>query len=448
VSKFLTLEGVPSGRRINPLFAGLLDAPPKPIETAATRAAFAVRQDAEMWKGSDEAERQTPAFMKRLEAMSKATEEGQKYSEKESLFTTYEPPKGEKPRADLENIMSFGESLADEGLGWGWRNLRRAFTPPARVRKIFKRVVTPPKTLRKVIRYAGAIATLPYTAFAGKQRNKMFGLKGKEMRVFDAAAKVHRTIQIAVAAYVTGGAISGSMSHVAGGAFTKFLAKSAIKQAIMKGGKFIMKDSVKGEIWSIGKNAMGQIIGSKFSKNQVAPEEYAALPANEPVPVGVNGGPGGGSGSGGAPSGGGFAPGQDESAQEPDLAPSVAGSSTMTPGTQDTPPGYKLGEFTTDKATRADNSEINPLGSYAGVNPLVNDSETAKAKFDEASIEELMSKRDGTPTSEGLVPTDQPLSLAFEAALSQVREIQGGVIRGNRVKRNRAVARTLWGNLA
>jgi hypothetical protein len=123
----------------------------------------------------------------------------------------------------------------------------------------------------------------------------------------------------------------------------------------------------------------------------------------------------------------------------------------MTPGTQDTPPGYKLGEFSTDKAAREDNTASNPLGSFGRVNPLINDAAGSKQAFDELSITELISKGkpdESAPEDAGLPPTDQALSDSFDSALSHVREIQGGVIRGNRVKRNRTVARALWGNLA
>jgi len=116
-----------------------------------------------------------------------------------------------------------GEALAAQGLD-GF-SFKRAFTPPRAVRNVIRRVFKPvarifkpPQFLKKAIRYAGAVATLPYTAFAGRQRNKMFGLKGNELKVFDIGAKLHRTAQIAVAVVVTGGVLKGAMVGAKAGA--------------------------------------------------------------------------------------------------------------------------------------------------------------------------------------------------------------------------------------
>lgn len=204
----------------------------------------------------------------------------------------------------------------DEELAWGWKNIRRAFTPPRSIRQTFSsafkavskvhvtRLARPfakfakktfgtkfKKFAKKGLRYAGAWYTLPLTMFGGaKIRNKAFGLKGGEMRTFDAAAKVGRIAAIATLAVVGGPAIAGSMGKFAGGGMSKYLAsaggKSFLGQSVGgKIGSVMIKDTIKNQIMRVVKDSGGKLVGSVINKNQVPPEVYNDLPDNTPVPT-------------------------------------------------------------------------------------------------------------------------------------------------------------------
>ena len=354
-----------------------------------------------------------------------------------------------------------GEALAAQGLD-GF-SFKRAFTPPRALRRAFRpiaRLIKPPSFLKKAIRYGGAIATLPYTAFAGKQRNKMFGLKGNELRNFDIAAKLHRTAQIAVVTVVSAGALSGAGAGAAGAAkagtlgagklgaagLTKagaakvsaslaakgmsfgakhsvlaFLGKTAAATALTKGASFLMKDSKSGAVWEMGSNAAGDLISSKFDKGSFTPSDYASMPDNQPMPVP----PSDPSGGGGAPSGGGEYPDRSSGVPDPGVAPSVAGADAS----------EYTGEEPTDES-RAQN---------AAPNPLDDDAEVMKTEsFDNASLTEMkdssVSASDDNPEPRG---TDDDLSCDFDRALGLVRSRQAG-----RIRTARATPAALWGSLS
>lgn len=190
----------------------------------------------------------------------------------------------------------------DDGTLGFWGRLKRMFTPPRSVRQIFSeayrsvskvkvaqalRPITKmkmPAVMKKVVKYAGAINTLPLTLASGKLRNQVFGLKGAEIAMFDKAAKIGRIGAVAVASVVGAPALAGAMGPKAGLLMgkmgTSFLGKGV-------GGKlasFIIKDAAKSAIWRVTKDAAGKLIGEKFNKDQIPPEEYAAIPEDMPVP--------------------------------------------------------------------------------------------------------------------------------------------------------------------
>lgn len=214
------------------------------------------------------------------------------------------------------------EGPLDEGLAWGWGNITRMFTPPRSVRQTFSdafksvskvsvaKITRPfqkfaiPKNFSKSfskigkvavkgLKMAGAVATLPQTLWAGKARNQIFGLKGNEMKMFDAAAKAGRMVAVAVGSVVGGPAIAGSLSKTAAGPLTKYLASAGGKSflgqgAIGKLGSIIIKDAVKGQIMRVVKDAGGKLVGNTFNKSQVPAEVYDSLPDNQPVSTLVN----------------------------------------------------------------------------------------------------------------------------------------------------------------
>lgn len=262
-------------------------------------------------------------------------------------------------RATMLNLLGTQvEGCYDDGTLGGW--LSRAFTPPAAIR----RMVKPSKAMSKVLRYAGAAAFTAAMPFGiglvmGKQRNKIFGLKGHEQKAFDAAAKVGRIAAVAVVTVAGGAAIMAAMSPAAAAgaaplltpaatgaaafapetvafagtgivaptAFTSVAtagtgaaastgffagAQSFLQSAIgSKVGSFIIKDIGKEMVMKITSDAVGRLTGSAYSKDQIPPETYDALPPNVPVP---------------APS---YAGG--------DMAPMVAGTGSMEPNSNISP---------------------------------------------------------------------------------------------------------------
>jgi len=322
-SDFLTLEGL-----------GYLTPADTEKRINEQKAAFAAKADHDMWAQSDEAERAewkatrnelyTPTM---TEAISKTPDlfaiRTKEYKEKymPSIFTTLGEVQKERgflgvgelvipmmayngfkmpSMRDPQDVAALGQAAicslmgydfdteGDQQLAWGWGNIRRMFTPPARVRKILK----VPKALSKVIRFAGAIQTLPLTLFSGKLRNQAFGLKGNEMKMFDSAAKIGRITAVATATLVGLPAITGGMSGTAagnlgtgvsgpGGGFLSQLTGSKI-------GAFIIKDVAKDMVMRVAKDALGNIVGEKFNKDQIPPEQWAAMPDNTPVPTSMD----------------------------------------------------------------------------------------------------------------------------------------------------------------
>jgi hypothetical protein len=232
----------------------------------------------------------------------------------------------------------------------GGFSFKRAFTPPRAIRKMIK----PPKAVSKVLRYAGAAAFTFATPFGlglvmGRQRNKMFGLTGGEMKAFDAAAKVGRIATIAVATVAGGAAIIGALSAPAAAAAAPLLTPAAVPAAtgasgIMaateaattapligagvlpaagaapfsvaagvapssglfsgalsflksgmdtKVGSFIIKDVGQEMVMRVTSDLTGRLLGEKFNKDQIPPEVYNALPPNQPIPTATEQGGGG-----------------------------------------------------------------------------------------------------------------------------------------------------------
>jgi len=329
-SDFLTLQGL----------AGLGWLTPAEAEArvAAQKSEAASKEDAYGWKQSDEAER-IQGQKSRDELYTSATSDtaykapdlfeiiNKPYKEKyeASIFSTLGEVKKERgylgvgelvlpmmaynglvfPNMKEErHVAALGQAVmcalsgidfdfeGDEQLAWGWGNITRMFTPPARIMQKLKiklpAKLKPPAILSKAIRFAGAISTLPLTLASGKLRNQVFGLKGNEMKIFDQAAKVGRITAVAVATVVGAPAILGSMSGTAanglgtgltgpsGGFLGKFIGS--------KVGSFLIKDAAKDMVWRVTKDALGKIVGEKFNKDQIPPEEYAAMPDAVPVP--------------------------------------------------------------------------------------------------------------------------------------------------------------------
>jgi len=233
--------------------------------------------------------------------------------------------------------LDFYDSEDDGSLGF-FKRIRRMFTPPRSVRQVFSdayrsvskvkvaqalRPVTKmklPQTFKKIVRYAGAVNTLPLTLASGKLRNQVFGLKGSEIAVFDKAAKVGRITAAAAASIVGAPAIAGAMGPKAGAAFLKAQGSGFLGKGIgSKLASFVVKDAATKSLWRITKDAAGKLIGEKFQADQIPAEEYAMLPDSVPVP----------------------------SATEPNLISTpafVGGSSSMEPFTQTSPAPAQYGE--------------------------------------------------------------------------------------------------------
>lgn len=129
----------------------------------------------------------------------------------------------------------------------GW--FKRAFTPPRSVRKFFKRATLPPRAIRKPfaatgrflkkgLRYYGAGLATVYTGgfMPASTRNRMFGLKGREAKNADVAAKVTKIVAITAATVVTGGAAMAAMAPAAGAGAAATAAGAAASGAAATGG--------------------------------------------------------------------------------------------------------------------------------------------------------------------------------------------------------------------
>jgi len=206
-----------------------------------------------------------------------------------------------------------GEQM-DESLAWGWKNISRMFTPPRSIRQTFSsafkavskgavaKITRPfqkfaiPKSFKKVgtqvgkgLKFAGAIATLPQTLWAGKARNQVFGLKGNQMKMFDIAAKIGRQVAVSVGTMVGGPAIAGSLGK-AGGPLTKYLASAGGKSFLGSGamgklGSVLIKDQAKGLLMKVVKDSGGKLVGNLMNRSQIPPEQYDALPDATPIPT-------------------------------------------------------------------------------------------------------------------------------------------------------------------
>jgi len=425
---FLTLEG-PSPRKrslCNPLsFLSLGEsftntAAFKAAAARENKAALTSRQSTSMWVESDEAGRQN-AMAKRLEELQKDP----------NAAVTEKTP-------DLFSIYSMGESSADQGLslgGWSWR---RAFTPPARVRNIVRRIVPkqisrmlkPSKTFKKGLRYYGAtLFTMTGPGmFMGKTRNKMFGLTGGEQKTFDKAAKVAKYVAAAVVVVATAGAaapaMSGTMAKLgasAGGkmGFLKYLGSSLGKKFLTnKAGSVLMKDIGGDAVFKMVKSGIGSIITSKIDKSSIPPEEYAALPNNVPVEIPQAQAPAGNAGRG---EGGGGA-GQGYSEQEPQEMPaSQAGANSMDPVSQENPDSDNYMATLPPAPTP-------PAFDDMTMPELV---DTERQKYDEAAE---------APPEEAPVEETQASKFEenFNQALSGVRSRSLGAMRSGFLKRKKA----------
>lgn len=251
--------------------------------------------------------------------------------------------------ATMATLSGYDFSGLSEEENLGRWSFRRMFTPPAAVRRAvtratapISRMITPPAAVKKVLRYAGAAAFtagMPFGAglFMGKQRNKIFGLKGGEIKTFDAAAKVGRIGAIAVVSVAGGAAILTSLSAPAAAGLSPLLSSSPalpaglaspltagipgasplfagamgggapfslatagtgagggllasatgfLKSAIgSKVGSFIIKDVAKEMVMKVVMNKMGQPQGEIYQRDQLPPEVYNSLPANTPIPA-------------------------------------------------------------------------------------------------------------------------------------------------------------------
>lgn len=428
---FLTLEGHSPRKRNSPSLSSILNTGESLAAAPAWGSSYAARRAAaeeaagvaRTAAGKIAAEDVQTAeairhqgMTKRLADLMKPTEEGQEKSK--GLFSMYD--------------LDFDD---EEGLGF-WKRIRRMTTPPARVRQVFRRVVTPPRTFRRYIpkvkvgsalkkigRYGFAASTLPLTAFGGgKVRNKLFGLQGKEMKLFDLAAKVGRMATASVVSIAGGPAIMGSMSKLGASGLSKYLASAAGKGFLKnKAMSLVMKDLGGNSVWKIAKDAGGKLVASKLARSTVPAEDYAQLPNNQPIASGPI---------------------------EPPMPPTVAGSGGMMPGGEDGMPA-RLGQVSPyDRgAIMKSEMENNPL---LFPNVMTQDPESSHSPsetpsalpFDELSTTELIAQAQEQSSQEAgpEVPEQSDLDGdPFTEALKivQARETSRLNSNGKRVKSRR-----------
>ena len=346
-----------------------------------------------------------------------------------------------------------------DGLDGFFSSFKRMVTPPAKVRQAFKKVVRYiphvaafnaikrtvgsqafKGTIGKGLRMAGAaISVLPAFAFVmpPSMRNKMFGLKGNEIKAFDAATKVVKIATIATVAVVGGGAIMGAMGPMAGTGLSGFLAKKGASDLLLKqGAGILVKDSAKGGIWKIiGQKAasfagskMGesllkgaaqaagsQLVGAFVPKSQIPAEAYANLPDNTPFPM-----PAGSPGS------------------QVEMPSRVAGSSSMAPGGESYPPEQFGEEKPYDQGALVAQAEDNrqegfgvPFPNAMTPDPDASPAESetpAAGDFDAQSPAEMIAEAKAESAEESGPPIDPAfneataeLEGAYEDAVAQVK---------------------------
>jgi hypothetical protein len=264
---------------------------------------------------------------------------------------------GRRPRKRSEAVAgvrgmkmkSPEEKLAfkDEELAGFFDTLKRVVTPPRAVRAA---VSTASRAVSKGFKdfsnfavkgarlYGAAQFSLLTGGFAAGAQNKIFGLSGKEQKLFNIGNKITRGVSMAVvtvASLGTAGAAMGAPGTSAGaGAFANLqgmvsskiaaiVAKTAapefMKTMAATGGKFVIKDAVAKQVVSLAMSKAGELVMSKFTPQQLGPEAYNALPDGQLAPMPDN-----------------FQP----APQQP--AP-IGGSSSMMPG-GDMPEGLVDGE--------------------------------------------------------------------------------------------------------
>jgi hypothetical protein len=349
-------------------------------------------------------------------------------------------PEAAAPVNAVKAVMEMGEDLA----GFSFR---RAIKPPRRLRRMLK----PPMAMRKGLRYAGAAAftAMPFGSLMGRQRNKMFGLKGGEQKTFDTAAKVARGLQIAAVTVAGGAAIApmlgfgsaGAMSSAASaagggplmgegmggilstgagaapGSFSVATAGTGVGQVISggllaslggglsKGASFLMKQAGSDAVWSVVKSVGQDWVASKFDKKQVNPADYAALPDNTLIPVGLTQG-GGGNGGGSSGSAGGWGGSGEDGTPDPGMAPTVAGTGSMAPGGDSYDPAdISANLLAVTAEDREANSADNPLGWKRDLlTPEPSPAEESQSDADFMS----MVKGQGPSQAPEVAPSDNP----------------------------------------
>jgi len=189
---------------------------------------------------------------------------------------------------------------------------------------------------RKIARYAGAtlfVAT-GVGAFMGKERNRMFGLKGEEIKWGDIGAKAYKYIMVMNAIpvlVVAGGPAVAALCVTAGAYYSKdFIQSMMTDVSDTKAGGALIKDTVGRALIYVTQDVAGKILGQKYNAEQM-PDVYEEMPNDGwPVPIPYS------------------------SPEDAMTAPArVAGSETLMPDDTVTPPIYEGELFSAQGILRA-----------------------------------------------------------------------------------------------
>jgi hypothetical protein len=257
----------------------------------------------------------------------------------------YDPLDAAHTGPSIWSVYGLGYNLdlmGDDGeLGGFFSRLKKAFTPPAAIRKAVARVGSSvanipvgisrvarqatawvPKPIKTAARLYGAGMMTMYTGgFAAGKQNKMFGLSAKEQKWFNQINKAARVISVTCATAGVGkilgvtAKMQGLMGPKALGGLKGTLPTFGKDIFLKEGGKLLIKDALKKGVWEIAKGSLGQVVAGFIPQSQ-AGETYNDLQDGVPTPLPT-----------------------PDNAQVYDQSPApVAGSSSMGPGGEERPP--------------------------------------------------------------------------------------------------------------